>query len=404
MATHPPSGVDVGITSPIVRAALLTSLAVGLALTLSLADPQGTVFFVAFAGIGGFLALRRPRNSVGWLLLAMGWGFGIGSIRCTVPSADLMAGELDPAQAAVAWSHACGWAFALSAFVGITLVFPDGHLPAGRGRWPARVAIVATVSILLLISANPVINVTPTETGVPIDVPNPFALEALGDLAPWVPDPSTLYPSMFPLLVTGIVSLLLRYRRSTGLQRFQYRWLVVAISVAVVANLVWAIVYVGFEVDSPIVWLGVAIAYPCIPIAIAFAIQRYRLYEIDRIISRTLGWAVVSVVLAALFVGATLVLQTLLDPITQGASIAVAASTLLTVALLQPVRARVQRLVDRRFDRSAIDRDRLLAEFGHQLGDELDLEALRRTMEGTCREAVQPDGATVWLRPRAAPR
>jgi len=152
------------------------------------------------------------------------------------------------------------------------------------------------------------------------------------------------------------------------------------------------------------VWLGVAAAYTLIPIAIAFAIQRYRLYEIDRIISRTLGWASVTAVLAALFVGLTLVLQSVLEPITQGGSIAVAASTLLTVAFLQPVRARIQRVVDRRFDRTAIDHDRLLADFGRGLGNELDLAMLQRMVEGTSRQAVQPSGATLWLKPRAGSR
>ena len=103
-------------------------------------------------------------------------------------------------------------------------------------------------------------------------------------------------------------------------------------------------------------------------------------------------------------IGLTLVLQTILEPLTQGASIAVAASTLLTVALLQPVRARIQRVVDRRFDRTAIDHDRLLADFGRGLGNELDLSMLQRMVEGTSRLAVHPDGATLWLRPRAGRR
>ena len=393
-----------GITSPIVRVALAASLVVGLVLTVALAEPHGIVIFAAFAGIGTFLVVRRPGNSVGWLLLAMGWGLGIGSFRCTVPTADLVVGELDPAQALIAWSNACGWGFALPAFLGIILVFPGGHLPTGRGRWPARIAVVAMAGLLVLIAGNPVISVTPTETRVLMDAPNPFAIAALTGSGVPIPTPNTLYPVTFAVVIAGVVSLLVRYWRSSGLERLQFRWLVVAISVAVVVNLIWAIVYVGFMIDTPIVWLGVAIAYPLIPIAIAFAVLRYRLYEIDRIISRTVGWASVTAVLAALFVGLTLVLQSILEPVTQGASIAVAASTLLTVALLQPVRARIQRVVDRRFDRTAIDHDRLLADFGRGLGNELDLTTLAGMLERTSRQAVQPDGATLWLKPRVGSR
>jgi hypothetical protein len=391
---------DVGITSPAVRVAILGSLAGGLVLTAGLADPQGVVLFASFAGIGAFLAVRRPRNSMGWLLLMMGWGLGLGSIRCTVPSAALLAGDLDAGQAAIAWSNACGWAFAMAGFLGIALGFPDGRLPGGRARWPARILIVAMVILVVLIVANPVINVTPTDTRVSVDVPNPFAIDALTSPGFRVPNPDMLFPIAFVVVVAGVLSLIVRYRRSVGLAHLQFRWLVAAITFVVIAQLAWAIVYVGLMIDTPVVWLGIAIAYPCIPIAIAFAIQRHRLYEIDRIISRTIAYAVVIAVLAGVFGLGILVLSTVFASAAAGSSIAVAGATLAVCLVAQPALRRIRTVVDRRFDRTRYDTERITTSFTTRLRHETDIETVMLDLVATTRTTVAPTESSVWLRAR----
>lgn len=140
------------------------------------------------------------------------------------------------------------------------------------------------------------------------------------------------------------------------------------------------------------------------PIAIGIAVTRYRLYEIDRIISRTLSYGLVTVTLALVFVGGVLGLQAVLAPFIRDSTIAVAASTLVVAALFQPLRRRVQRAVDRRFDRARYDGQKVVDAFGRQLRDEVDLDRLRTTLLATANEVVRPVSASVWLRSAEVPR
>jgi uncharacterized membrane protein YbhN (UPF0104 family) len=140
---------------------------------------------------------------------------------------------------------------------------------------------------------------------------------------------------------------------------------------------------------------------PLAALAVAVAVLRYRLYDIDRILSRTIGWALVSLILASVFVGVIIGLQALLAPVTENNTLAVAASTLLAAALFQPLRVRVQRTVDRRFNRSRVDAQRTIDTFGIQLRDEVDLAALQRQLLETVEGAVNPDRTALWIRSSA---
>ena len=139
------------------------------------------------------------------------------------------------------------------------------------------------------------------------------------------------------------------------------------------------------------------LAMLALPVAIGVAVLRYRLYEIDRIITRTIGWAIISGLLLVAFVGLVVGLQAVLARVTSGETLAVAASTLITAALFQPVRRRVQRAVDRRFDRDAYDAQRTANSFAERLRDEVDLDALRAEVERTVAEAIRPTATTLWL-------
>ena len=152
-----------------------------------------------------------------------------------------------------------------------------------------------------------------------------------------------------------------------------------------------------------IAWSVGFIGLIALPIAIGIAILRYRLYDIDRLISRTIGWAMVTGLLVALFAGLVVVLQAPLAPLTKENTIAVAASTLVAFALFQPLRRRVQRAVDRRFDRARYDGQRTVDAFAERLRNEVDLGTLRGALVATAEGAVRPTGAGLWLRPRGGP-
>ena len=149
----------------------------------------------------------------------------------------------------------------------------------------------------------------------------------------------------------------------------------------------------------PFAWVLISIfVMPLLPAAIGIAVLRYRLYEIDRIVSRTIGWVVVTVILAAVFGVVVVGLQVVLEPVTGTNTLAVAASTLVAAALFQPLRGRVQRVVDRRFNRSRADAERAIGGFVARVRDEVDLAQLRTALAETADEAVRPVAATVWLR------
>ena len=221
----------------------------------------------------------------------------------------------------------------------------------------------------------------------------------LPDLPLWtVVTVDTLILPMVVLLVVAVVAMFDRYRRATGALRLQLRWLVAAIAfvvAAVFAGLA-ALAILGDEIDG-LAWIPAIIAYPCVPIAIGIAVLRYRLYEIDRIISRTIGWAMVTGLLVLAFALLVLGLQAILEPLTDGNTLAVAGSTLVVALLFNPLRARVQRAVDRRFDRSRYDGERTLAAFGERLRDEVDLGIIRADVLATVDASVRPTSVGLWL-------
>ncbi len=230
-------------------------------------------------------------------------------------------------------------------------------------------------------------------------VPNPAAV--LPDLPIWsVVTPGTAILPIAVLMVAAAVSLVVRYRRVAGIERQQFRWLTAALSFVVAAVVGGFIVgtLIPAAGESGVVWLGAVVAFPCVPIAIGIAVLRYRLYEIDRIISRAIGYLIVTSVLVAAFAMLVLGLTSVLEPLTGGNTLAVAGSTLVVAALFQPLRARVQRAVDRRFDRSRYDGERLLAALGERLRDEVDLAAIRGEVLATVDAAVRPSGSGLWLR------
>ncbi len=189
-------------------------------------------------------------------------------------------------------------------------------------------------------------------------------------------------------------AVVVRYRRGTTIDRLQLRWFVAAVLLAAIPIAMAPQPAVG----GPAWIVLAAVGLFLVPVSVWIAVTRHRLYEIDRIISRTIGWAVVTAVLVAVFAGLVVTLQGLLAPVTNENTLAVAASTLVAAALFQPVRRRVQRAVDRRFDRARYDGEQTTQAFARLVREQVEIDALARDLRAAVDGSMSPDGLTLWLR------
>ncbi|MDH5243408.1 MAG: hypothetical protein OEX05_05700 [Chloroflexota bacterium] len=381
------------------RALLIALLAGGTFIAVAWAfDPLGLLFWASYASVAALLIVRRPRNVIGWLLLAIAFGFTGTTSR---PGIDLAAVEQGVGSIGdELWMWIGSWAGAATfiCFFALMLLFPSGRLPAGGWRW-ASMALIAIGSLLVVVSAiAPTITYSPDGGATEIVAPNPVAV--LPGLPIWsvVPSADVTIASILVLLPIGVVTLSMRYRRSTGALRLQLRWLVAAVAFMVGAVVTGLTILAIVGEDAWFAWVPAIVAYPTVPAAIGIAVLRYRLYEIDRLISRTIGWALVSGSLVAVFAGGVLALQAVLAGFTQGQTFAVAASTLVAFALFQPIRRRVQHAVDRRFNRARYDAERTTTEFSGRLRGEVDTASLTTALTDTVHAAVTPTSIGLWLR------
>jgi hypothetical protein len=391
MTTH-----RVGRTALHASAGLAVSA--GAVLSAAIAGVPGLELFVAYAGMGAFLSVRRPRNPLGWLLVLTGCGLALGNARVDANPTTLAARTSDLGIAMVSWANSDGWALAFVGIIGLALLFPSGRLAPGRMAWVAWSSGAVALTLACLVAAGPSVNVTGANGGN-VSLPNPLAIAPDSGLWRAVPPLDMLYTALFAIVAAAAAGLLARFRGARGMERLQYRWLVAATVLVVITNGTWAALHFAFpgSYESYAI-AALLVAYPAIPVAIGIAVLRYRLYEIDRIISRTLGYAILTAILAGVFAGAVLGLQALLRPITQESQVAVAASTLLVAALFGPIRRRVQGLVDRRFDRSRYDAARVADGFGARLRDRLELDAVSAELASTAHAALRPASVSVWVR------
>ena len=346
-----------------------------------LADPVSTVMFgavvAAFSLMGALLIRRVPENRIGALLLATGTAQTASIAVLTYAG---LGGSAVPAWPVAAIAATFGdaafiapWVIAL---IGVPLVFPDGRLPSRRFRWVVWVTGAGMVSLLL---------------GAPASM-----IPGLADLGPVV-SALALVANVFGL-GGAVAAVWVRFRRGDPVQRQQVKWLLAVAGVATIA-FPSALAFGSSESFVALAfWLVAFLAYLALPVAIGIAVLRYRLYEIDRIISRTIGYAVVTVTLAVTFGGAILLFQAVLAPLTGGNTLAVAASTLVAAALFQPLRRRVQTVVDRRFNRARYDAERTVTAFTTQLRDEVDLRNLSGDVLQVVAQTVAPATVALWLR------
>lgn len=359
------------------------------------------VIFVPYATVGAVLVVRRPRNVIGWLLTTIAWSFALGFLPIRATVEELQTLTASPVVLAVAWfksSWSAPLTFALIAWLAI--VFPTGRLPGGWWRLPAMLLLLAMGAITAAAAIWPALQVQPEGFDHMIAMPNPLGLLPRGQPDAGATDfPAALFVIVFGLLIASIASLLARFARSTGIERLQLRWLVTGLAAVAIAVPVGFLLFaaLGPAIEG-VAWLPAIIAFTLPPMAIGIAVLRYRLYEIDRIISRTIGWALVTSFLVVVFAGTVVGLQALLERVTQGQTLAVAASTLIAFALFQPVRRRVQWAVDRRFDRARYDGDRTAAAFADRLRGQTDLAGLESDIARTVASALRPGSFGVWIR------
>jgi hypothetical protein len=332
---------------------------------------------VLIALVGALLVWRRPRNPAGWALCVLALGFIVGPLIALLV-------DLHPTPPAwvvvVAWTGNWTWVLAQGAGIFLFLLFPDGSLPSPRWRWWAW-GNAAVIGLLVLLTATaPHLEELPGR-------PNPVGVAATEVLT----DPLILF-LVSVLVPVALASVVVRFRRSRGVERQQLKWVAAGA------------VVLGLSIQGQELWLPrwtIAIGPAVLVAAIAVAVLRYKLYEIDRIVSRTLSYTVVTGVLVGIYIGAVLLLGRVLAPFAAESEVAVAASTLLVAALFQPVRRRVQTIVDRRFNRARYDAQRTVESFAARLRDEVDLGELAAELSDVVQRTVEPATVSVWVRETA---
>jgi hypothetical protein len=372
----------------------LVGVPMGIA-TLGQYGPTGVIFIVVFPAIvlsltlvGGFVALRVPANPVGWLLEVAGVCAAVGIFGGAYVNYDHATSSGLPLVVPIAWLS--GWtvltAIALL-FIYVPLLFPTGRFLSARWRRFGLVGVVGAFASVLGAALMPgPLSETPW-------IENPLGIPGATDLLATIALLSNLATPFF--LFGAMASVFVRYRRANQIERQQLKWLGLTAGSAVAA-LVISIPNNGPVSD--IAWeVGLALV-PLLPVAIGIAILRYRLWDIDRVISRTLGWALVTGLLAGAFAIAVVTLEDFLAGLTQGQTLAVAGSTLLVAALFGPLRGRVQHAVDRRFDRARYDGERVITSFGERLRDRVDPTEVEQETAAMVRAALRPGSTAVWIR------
>lgn len=351
----------------------------------------------AFGLVGALLLFRRPEHRLGWLLA------GIGALALLGGAATEYA--LDTARAGGSASVFLEWAVWLAnwfwfpvlggVLVFLPLLFPDGRPPTSRWLW---VAVIGTAAILgLTVGSALQERYKTTLLGEIAPVENPLGVEGF-------PKAEALLDPLLVLLlgafVGAVAALTVRFRRSRGAERLQLKWFTYGLGLMLAWNLLGEVLWVSVLGRDPLLGgsvLPFGILLTFIPITIAFAILRYRLYAIDRIVSRTVSYGLMVILLALVYGGGVFVVQSIL-PGEEQSDLAVAASTLAVAALFAPLRNRIQMGVDRRFNRNHYNAERVVQEFSERLRNQVDLGTVASDLRVVLDRTIQPSTTGIWLR------
>jgi uncharacterized membrane protein YhdT len=356
---------------------------------------DNTLTAISYAPVGALIASRHPENPVGWLLCLYGFVISLSYFSAEYAIYALLAQpDSLPAGEAMAWV----FSWMLPLVIGFStlsyLLFPTGRLPSRRWRWAVwlTVAFIVVGVLLGAFSSGPLSDLGPIQ--------NPLGIVGLADIYSAI-----LYTTFSVLLVAVISSVFVRLRRAGGVEHQQIKWFAYAVAANAIAVVV-AYVIPGL-IETPL-WferVGFAlnnIVIPAIPIAIGIAILRYRLYDIDLLINRTLVYGSLTLMLALVYFGGVTATQAVFTALTgqeQQPQLAIVISTLVIAALFTPLRRRIQSFIDRSFYRSKYDARKTLEALSAKLRDETNLEALSVDLVGAVRETMQPAHVSLWLRP-----
>lgn len=334
---------------------------------------SGVLAVMSYGVVGTLVVGRQPKNALAWILCVTPFIISLSAVSATYFE---NAGKGWPGTTPLGLVGDAGWIVGIglpACFLG--LLIPDGHLPSRRWRPVAWVAGTALAAATL--------GTVFGESQIDERIPNPVYIAGAGYVF------NVAAFALLGLLAAGVTAVVVRYRHGTIVERQQLKWIIAAFVLMVVIG-------VGSDVVPEVVWFS---SWALLPIAFAISIFRYRLYEIDVIIRRTLVYAGVAVTLGALYLGAVVLLSTGFRSVVGWSdSVAVTLSTLAVALAFHPVRRRVQRLVDHRFYRSSYDATRTLEEFSSRLRQQIDIDALSDELVGVVGSTLQPGQVSLWLR------
>lgn len=350
--------------------------------------------YVVFSIVGALIIASQPRNTIGWLLMLMALPSTLLPLfPITSLARQATAANVAPPLATwlLVWLSAWSWWFLIGPLLLIPVLFPTGRPPTPRWRWV--IAFLALVFLVFLVMITFGARFEDTEAG--ISFPNPIGFIPIELRNKFFNGPWTIMLDAAAVLC--IPAIFVRYRRAAYIERQQIKWLLFACAF-------FLLDYLGTNIDNGILGqifgFGFLLALLAIPIAIGIAILRYRLFDIDVIIRRTLSYALVTALLALIFFGSIIFLQQLFSALTLSGQneIVTVLSTLAIAALFVPVRNRIQTEIDKRFNRKKYDSQQVLADFANTVRDETNLENLTGRLMQVIDETMQPKSVSVWLK------
>ena len=358
---------------------------------------------VVSALVGAVVASRRPRNPIGWFFVLSASSFAIAeaTLRYAIYGLIIAPGSL-PLAHAIAWPS--GWLWVpgvVLVLIFVSLYFPNGRLLSPRWRPVLWLAVFVSVTLAVLWAF------APGATSGVRGVTNPLGIEALRPVAGTLADVVTGV-LFFPVFLASLISLVVRFWRSRGEERQQMKWITYAAGAWFTMVLLTDLVDV-IAANSALARVADPLTgamYAGIPVAVGIAVLKYRLYDIDVVINRTLVYGSLTALLAAVYIGGVATTQAVFRALTgqeEQPQLAIVISTLVIAALFNPLRRRIQSLIDRRFYRRKYDAAKTLEAFSARLRDETDLDTLRDDLVRVVRETMQPAHVSLWLRPDTSP-